>query len=186
MCQHGWAELHTHNFLSCVFPASAGQKRDPYRRLGGQKWSSSRSVDHTHCHSSADSPCLCEAADGPVIASPWQGSSFYFSKSWARLCLCPWLLQDILITKYRGDKPDAGFTPSFSLCLWVRTWSYSFSSLTHLPFPTSVLWTLDSRTGHKNHNLTETHSCIGSSHCNKSMYNLGILLLWLNPDWCRN
>lgn len=89
MCQHSWAELHTHNFLSCVFPASAGQKRDSYRRLGGQKWSSSHSVDHTHCHSSADSPCLCEAAVEPVIASPCQGSSFYFSKSWAMYVCIP-------------------------------------------------------------------------------------------------
>ena len=116
------------------------------------------------------------------IVKPCQLSSLYFSSSWAR-CIC--VPSSFLSIEFRDDWNWCGFHTDLHLCSWVPAWSSSSSFHTHLPFPTSVLWILDSRIGHK-YNPTEINSCIKSSLCNKSKHSLVILCLWLNPDWCGN
>ena len=113
---------------------------------------------------------------------PCQLSSLYFSSFWVR-CIC--VPSSCLSIEFRDYWNWCGFHTILHLCLWVPACSSSSSFHTHVPFPTFVLWALDSRIGHK-YNLTENNSCIRSSLCNKSMDSLVILCLWLNPNWCGN
>lgn len=127
---------------------------------------------------------LLHLARDPLSVSPSPGSHAYVLSSVSKV---PGFCR-ISSPSSAATRTNAGFTTSFSLCLWVPAWSHSPSSNTHLPFPSTCAvnfrlhnW-FQRQQPYRDPQLNQTHNCIRSSPCNKSMCILVILLLSSNTN----